>query len=462
MKEYDVIVIGSGAGSIIAENAIRHDMSVALIDKGPLGGTCLNVGCIPSKMLIYPADRIAEILDSEKLGIKASIDSIDFMSIMERMRTKVSTSAGHIRKGISNVKGLDLYEAVGRFTGEHSLDVDGEKITGDKIFIAAGARPHIPEGIGFENIDYLTNENALELSELPKSMIVIGGGFISAEYAHFFSAMGTDITIVQRNKMFLPDEEPELSDILLKEMRKRMTIFTGTEVVRVERTSDGIRVTGKDRGTSETNYYTAEKVLVVTGRKSNADLLQVAKAGIKTDKRNYIIVDDYLQTNKKRIWAFGDIIGKQMFRHVANREATVAWHNAIDTAGHKHKMDYHASPHAVFTYPEIASVGMKEYEAIAEYGPEGILVGKGYFSEVAMGEAMVDDASMAKAVVSRSDGKIVGFHVLGPHASILIQEVINAMALGGDIRILGEGMHIHPALSEVIISALNNLEEPSV
>lgn len=459
MREYDVIVIGSGAGSIIVENALRHALSVALVDKGPLGGTCLNLGCIPSKMLIYPADRIVEIREAKKLGIHARIETIDFGLIMDRMRKKVRTSAGHIREGVSRTEALDFYEAQGHFIGDSTLNVNGEKIRGKKIFIAAGARPQIPSDIGLEHVEYLTNESVLDLKDLPKSMIIIGGGYIAAEYGHFFSAMGTEVTVIQRNTMFLPDEEPELSNRLLEAMRKRMVIRTGTEAVDVKATKEGYTVTGKEKQSDRSKEFSAQTILVVTGRQSNADLLEVDKAGVKTDAENFIIVDDYLQTNKKNIWAFGDIIGKEMFRHVANREASVVWQNAIE--GERRKMDYHASPHAVFSSPEIASVGMKEHEARARYGAKGILVGTAAYSDVAMGEAMMEQSGFAKAIIDRGKGTIIGFHIVGPSASILIQEVINTMAIGGDIRLLAHGMHIHPALSEVVVSALGNLEKPA-
>jgi mycothione reductase len=457
MKKYEIIVIGSGAGATIAENAMAHEMSVALIDKGPLGGTCLNVGCIPSKMLVYPADRIMEIREAKKLGIDAEIRGIDFRSIMERMRKKVLHGEKHVREFVSLSEDLDFYEGEARFTGDSILEVNGKKLKGEKIFIAAGARPYIPERIGLENIRYLTNESLLELTDLPESMIIIGGGYIAAEYGHFFSAMGTDVTVIQRNKRLLPSEEAEISDLLLREMRKRMAIHTGTEVILATRGKDGYRVTGKEVLTGDTQEFTAKSLLVVTGRKPNTDILAVENTGIEIDTNGFIKADEYLRTSRENIWAFGDIIGKEMFRHVANREAAVAWENAVHEA--EQKMDYISAPHAVFTWPEIASAGLKETEAVAQYGREKILVGKAAFSDVAMGDAMMEDTGFAKAIVNRDNGKILGFHIIGPHASVLIQEVINAMAAGHHLGILAKGMHIHPALPEVVVAALGNLEE---
>jgi dihydrolipoamide dehydrogenase len=458
MKKYDVIVIGSGAGAMVAESALAHGLSVALVDKGPLGGTCLNLGCIPSKMLVYPADRILEIQQARKFGIHTEIREIDFGAIMERMRMKVRDSEQHIREAIKLSDDLDFYEGEGHFIGDSTLEVKGKKILGKKIFIAAGARPFIPRGIGLESVDHHTNESVLGLKERPQSMIVIGGGYIAAEYGHFFAAMGTRVTILQRNIRLLPGEEPEVSELLLAEMRKRMEIYTGIEVVQVKAGDEGCLATGKEPLSGKTKDFSAQTILVVAGRRSNADLLNVEKTGLETDGRGFIKVDEYLRTNKENIWAFGDIIGKEMFRHVANREASVAFNNAVHDG--KQKMDYSAVPHAIFTYPEIASVGLKEEEAIAQYGARAILVGNAGYSEVAMGDAMMEESGFAKAIVNRKGG-ILGFHIIGPYASILIQEVINAMAAGGDLRILARGIHIHPALPEIVTAAFSNLREVS-
>jgi len=240
-------------------------------------------------------------------------------------------------------------------------------------------------------------------------------------------------------------------------MRKRMDILTSTEVVQVKAGGEGCLVTAKDSHSGITKEFSAESLLVVAGRQSNADLLAVDKTGVETDGKGFIKVDEYLRTNRDNIWAFGDIIGKQMFRHVANREALIAFNNAVHDG--KEKMDYSAVPHAIFTYPEIASVGIRQEDALAQYGAESILVGIAAYSDVAMGDVMMETAGFAKAIVNRKKGSILGFHIIGPHASILVQEVINAMASGGDIRMLARGMHIHPALPEVVPAAFSNLRE---
>jgi mycothione reductase len=455
MKEYDVVVVGSGSASSIVDQALARDLKVALIDRGPLGGTCLNVGCIPSKMLIFPADRIVEIQEAKKLGIEAEIKNVDFKDIMERTRKYVSDGQSHIRQGIKNTPGLDFYESTGRFIEDYTMEVSGEKIKGKKIYIASGARPLIPPVRGIETIDYLTNDNVFSLKEIPESLLIIGGGYIAAEFAHFFSAMGTKVTILQRADRLVKEEEPEISELLKKKMEQRMEIHTGMEAWEVLRENGVCRVIAEVKGRGERKEFTAERILIAAGRMSNADLLEPQNTGVNTDKKNYIIVDDFFETSKKNIWAFGDAIGRKMFRHAANREADVVWLNSMHEG--QEKIDFNAVPHAVFTYPQIASVGMGEAEA---KNLHEVLVGKSVYSEVAKGVAMREDECFAKAIVEKKTWRILGFHIIGPYAPILIQEVIDAMATVGTVTPLINAIHIHPALPEIIIDTLRNLREP--
>jgi mycothione reductase len=454
MKNYDVIVVGSGAGSAIVDQALSNGFKIALVDRGPLGGTCLNVGCIPSKMLIFPADRIVEIQEASKLGIKTEIQEIDFQWMMERTREYVKGSSGQIRKSVSKASGLDFYEDTGQFIDDYTMEVGGVKIKGKKIFLASGARPLIPPIKGIEEIDYLTNDTVFELSVKPESLLVVGGGYIAAEFAHFFSAMGTKVTIIQRGERLLKEEEPEVSELLEKKLKRRMDIHTNTEAIEAENMDTGCTITTKDKKSGKTMKFHGERVLVAAGRKSNADLLKVEYTGVETDEKGYIKVNDFFETSKKNIWAFGDAQGRQMFRHAANREADIVWHNSMHEG--KEKLNFLAVPHAVFTYPPVASVGMSETEAKKEHK---ILVGKSVYSEVAKGVAMREDESFAKAIIEKDTWRILGFHIIGPYAPILIQEVVDAMATTGTVMPIISGIHIHPALPEVIIDTLRNLKE---
>ncbi|MFA5102670.1 MAG: dihydrolipoyl dehydrogenase [Candidatus Thermoplasmatota archaeon] len=454
MKTYDVLVVGSGSGGEIVDAALSHGLRVAWVEKGPLGGTCLNVGCIPSKIVIHPADRIMEILEAKKLGITAEIKDVDFQAIMQRAKQPIQESHAAMEQGIPHAENLDLYREEGHFIREYTMMVSGTEITAEKIFLVSGARPFIPPIKGLERVPYLTNENVFSLKEKPKDMVIIGGGYIAAEFAHFFSAVGTNVTIFQRGSRLIPTAEQKISEVLKKQLEKRMNLYLNTEVVDVQPRTESVLVTGKEMKSGKEITVSAEKVFVAAGRKSNADLLKVENTGVQTDKKGYIQVNEYLETSKMNIWAFGDAIGKAMFKHVANEEAGVAWRNAFHEK--KTKMDYQVIPYAVFTYPEIAAVGLTEAEAKKHHQ---VLVGTTRYSEVAKGGAMREENGFAKAIVEKQTGKILGFHIIGPYAPMLIQEVINAMALGGNIAFISQGMHIHPALPELVLRTFGNLRE---
>jgi len=288
MKRYDLIVIGSGCGMLIVNEALSEGLKVALVDKGPFGGTCLNLGCIPSKMLIYAADRIAEIQEARKLGVDSEIRSIDFGSIMERLRKSRRESRTQLKEAVRQLETLDFYEGEGHFVEDYTMEINGERIRGKKVFIASGSRPLIPPIKGLESIDYLTNETVLELRERPDSIIIIGGGYIAVEYAHFFAAMGAEVTIVEMLDRIAQSEEPEISTLLEREMRKRMRIHTNTQAQEISKRKNGCVVIAKDKSTGEESEFSAQRVLVAVGRRSNADLLRVENAGVEVDKRGFI------------------------------------------------------------------------------------------------------------------------------------------------------------------------------
>lgn len=441
---------------IVASNAVASGLKTALVESGPMGGTCLNRGCIPSKMLIYPADVIAAIREAQELGITAAISWVDFRQIMKRMRELVREDSGNQARGVEATPEITWFKDVGWFVSDYTMEVGGHEIRAEKIFIVSGAKPGIPPIAGIKNVNYLTSDTVLELEAQPKSMVIIGGGYIAAEYGHFFSAMGTEVTIVQRNPKFLPAEEPEVSELLKEEMAKRMAIFTNYEAVEVTGKKGVKTLRAKSRVDGSFKEFSGEALLVAAGRVPNSDVLKPQKTGVELDERGYIKVNEYLETGKKNIWAFGDALGKHMFKHVANYEAEIAWHNAVHD--HKMEMDYSAVPHAVFTHPQVASVGLKEEEA-KKMGYR-ILVGKAFYRDTAQGAAMGYPKGFVKVIVEHETGKILGGHIVGPHASILIQEVVNAMAFGDKtFEPIVRAMHIHPAMPEVVQRAFDSLRE---
>ncbi len=454
MKTYDIIVIGSGSGMAVVDEAVSDGLKVALVDKGPLGGTCPNLGCIPSKVLIYAADRVLEIKNAKKLGIEAEISHIDFAAIMNRMRTGVRQTQQNMRQGIHELK-IDYYEGEGRFESEHTLEVNGQKLRGEKIVIACGSRPFIPPIKGLDTIDYLTNESALQLKEKPDSLIIIGGGYIAVEFGHFFSAMGTEVTILEMMDRLVLAEEPEIAELLKAELGKRMGVYTGMGVEEVLPSADGCKVICKEQATGKRQEFGAARVMVAVGRRSNADTLALDKTGVEQNEKGFIKVDRYLQTSKEGIYAIGDANGQQMFTHIANKEAAIAAENILHNT--EMEIGYTAAPHAVYSYPQIASVGMREEDARKQY-QEQVTIGKGMYADTAKGEAMMEDKGFAKVIIHKESGKILGFHIIGPAAPILIQEVVNAMESEGHLDELFHAVHIHPALSELIQLTLSNIE----
>jgi mycothione reductase len=455
IHDYDVVVVGSGAGGAIVEKALAQTKKTAWVDKGPFGGTCLNVGCIPSKMMIFPADRIMEIRESWKLGIDADITGVNFKTIMERMRHTIRGDRKDPVDIAGHIPNLDFYLGEASFVSDYTLRIGEKTIRGEKIYLASGARPLIPDIPGLEGSGYLTNETLIELEEKPESLVIIGGGYIACEFAHFFEAMGTTVTILQRGERLVKEEEPEISDLLQRKMSGRMAIHLSTEAVEVEKEDGGILVRGKKTQTGEIRDFQAQRALVAAGRLSNADVLKVANTGVEVNAEGYINVDDFFVTTKSNIWAFGDAIGRKMFRHAANEEADLVWHNS--THGGENRLNFDTIPHAVFSWPQIASVGKTEKEAKDHFD---ILVGMARYNDVAKGQAMLDTDSFVKVIVEKKTWRLLGCHIIGPYAPILIQEAVNAMASEGTVVPIIRGIHIHPSLSEVMQSAMGHLREP--
>jgi len=462
MKEYDIIVIGTGSAMDIVNVVVQEhpELKLAIIDKDAPGGICLTRGCIPSKILLYPAELKRTIERADEFGISAELKSTDFPKIMQRMRTLIYKDMNGIKQGLTHSKNIDYYDTIAEFIAPYTLKVGSETITAKMIFLCTGSKPMIPQIDGLEKVAYLTSDTILKLDQLPKSIVIIGGGYIAAEYGHFLAAMGSKVTVIGRNPRFIPEEEPEISAMVKKELKKHLTIITNHEVRAVESTADGKKkVTTVNTENGKETDTIADEILVASGRGPNTDILHPEKGGIKTDEKGWIIVNEYSETSQPGVWALGDADGKYMFKHVANYEALVVYFNAIQKK--RVKVDYHAVPHAVFTYPEIASVGLKEKEATEKHGESNLLIGIQRYEDTAKGEAMGLKDCFAKVIVESTTMKILGVYIIGPHASVLIQEIINLMYTPEQsAEPLMTAMHIHPALSEVVSRAFASLVPP--
>jgi dihydrolipoamide dehydrogenase len=457
MDNFDLIVIGSGAGMNVVSNAVNSGMNVAIVERYLMGGTCLNYGCIPSKILLYPADVIRALNDAHPLGIKGSINNIDFPFIMKRMRSFIDHDRIAMERGIAGSDRLTWYKDTGEFIGDYTMKTGKKKITAPKIVIASGARQIIPAIPGLKETGYIDNISVFNLKNQPKSIILLGGGYISCEFGHFFSALGTNVTIVGRNPRLLKNEEPEISEIVKKRFSKYAAIYTGYEAVEVKKEGHQKAVFAKNQANGKVYKFKADEILVAIGRRSNSDLLKPQNTGVETDSHGWIKVNEYLETTKLGIWAMGDATGYHMFRHTANYEASLVWRNGF--TDHKESTDYHAVPHAVFGYPQVASVGMTQAEAKA--AGYKILVGKAKYTDVAKGFAMGEEESLVKVIVDGESRRILGAHIVGTDASDLVQQVVYLMNTDDqDYMLMARAQVIHPALSEVVITAFANMQSP--
>ena len=452
IKKFDLIVVGSGAGLEVAGAAAQSGMKVAIVEKSRMGGTCLNRGCIPSKLLIHSAD-VAEIIKTADLfGIHVEKFSIDFQKIVERVNGIIDSDSDDIRNAFNDSENPKLFPLECKFVDEKTLLVGKEKIASNLILIAAGTRPAIPKIKGLGTINYVTSDEALRLDSQPRVLTIIGGGYIAAELGHFFGSLGTKINIIQKHKYLIPDEDQEISVKFTEIFSKKYNVYLQCVPQLVRKKSGKFVISAKRRGSSRYLEIESDQLLLATGRVPNSDTLNLSKTGVRVGEDGYIKVDKTLETNVEGIFALGDIIGRYQFRHSANLEAQYAYYNILNYKK-KIPVDYSAMPHAIFSSPQVAGVGYTEQELKQRSKKEYVKSIYRYF-DTAMGKALEDREGFVKLLVSKENRKILGCHIIGSHASVLIHEVLVAIKSGdGTIDNVAKTVHIHPALSEVIVRA---------
>ena len=471
MRHFDLAVIGSGAGLIVMEAALKHGKTVAVIEKGAFGGTCLNRGCIPSKMLVYPADLIREAQRGERVGVTFGEPAVDWQKITRRMRRQIDVNL-QLEKDLGKAPGLTLYKGEAQFEDGRTLQVkmkDGgvERLSAGDILIAAGARTRIPLIQGLEEAGYVTSESffAGKFPEKPyESLLIIGGGSTACEFAHIFSAFGTKVTLAVRSETILREFDREVSGFVSRELEAagiKVVYFAGAQAARREQ--GRVTVDFLDNRTGEAYSHSAQELFLAPGIVPLTDALNLPAAGVSTDKAGYIETDSRLATSAPHIWALGDINGKFPLRHKANYEAEVL--SDVLYGSGRRSASYASVPQAVFTHPQAASVGMSEEEARAAFGAR-VRVHYNHYSDVVSGIAMgyskrrADDG-FAK-IVSDDRKRILGAHIAGPQAAALVQPYAFLMNAGGEEQAETPGtwlpversMTIHPALSELAAWAL--------
>ncbi|SDK39067.1 dihydrolipoyl dehydrogenase [Natronorubrum texcoconense] len=467
MDEYDIVVVGGGSGSQVATAAAEEGLEAAIVERGPLGGACITRGCIPSKALIHRADVVEEIRRAPEFGIAAEIEDVDYGEITSSIHDTVYEKAENQESSLEESENPTLYRGEGRFVDERTLEVnpserdaDSVEIRGETVVLAVGGRPMIPPIDGLEDADFLTSDDALFLDDQPDSLVIVGGGYIGAELGYFFGALGTDVTMIGRSETLVPREDDAVSEVVTDSLERYCDVYAGFEAAEVSQDGDRVVVTAAASDGDDSNdggdaavELEADALLLATGRRPNTDTLNLEATGVETNDQEHVVVGDTLETTCNDVWALGDIVGEQPFKHAADYETRIVTANVLDDAGRE--VDYGSMPHAIFTNPQVASVGRTEgelEEAGTEYESATVP-----FDAAPLGMILEAGDGFVK-VLARPDGEILGCHIVGPQASTLIQEVVVAMESGsGTVDDVADPVHVHPALSEAVYAAFDEL-----
>ncbi|WP_026478870.1 dihydrolipoyl dehydrogenase [Alkaliphilus transvaalensis] len=452
-----ITVIGGGPGGYVA--AIRAAMlgaDVTLVNKSKVGGTCLNLGCIPTKALLATTEKLQTIKDARDFGIKVNGEiEIDFMAMMNRKNKIIGQLVSGIEFLLDKRK-VRLLNGTGRVIEKNKVQVKYEDATteiidADKIIIATGSVPIVPPLFPYDRINVFTSDEALFLEEVPESIIIVGGGVIGCEFGQFFTKIGAKVTIIEMSDQLLPFEDPDVSKQLLRAFKKdKIKVMTGEKIVKCE-VKDNRVIVHLENG----KIVEAEKMLVSVGRRPYLENLGIDDVGVKLDKGK-VEVDENLQTSVEGIYAIGDVVNSPFLAHVASKEGMVAAENAM---GGNKTVDYRAVPRCVYTDPEVAAVGITEKEAKAK----GIEYHTGQFDFRALGKAQAIGSyqGFIKIIVDKED-KIIGASIVGPHATDLLTELTLAVHLGITATQLGDVIHPHPTLSEGIMEAIHAVHNSCV
>ena len=463
MTHYDLVVVGTGSGNTIVTKQFA-DWTVAIVERGIFGGTCLNVGCIPTKMFVHTADLAATPSHSSRLGVDETLAGVRWPDIRDRIFGRIdpiSAGGAEYREHHPNNVNVTLYHGTGRFTADRELTVtanDGGEtvvLTADKFVLAAGSRPIIPPIVGLADVGYHTSDTIMRLEQLPRRLGIIGSGFVAAEFAHVFASLGVEVTQIARSGQLLRHEDSELAERYTELAQQRYDVRLMHETIRVERRADGPieLVTLSPEGPE---MFEFDELLVAVGRTPNSDILDAKVAGVELESDGRVIVDEFQQTAAEGIYALGDLCSPYQLKHVANHEARVVQHNLLHPDD-RIESDHRFVPHAVFGSPQVASVGLTEEQAI-EQGVSYV-VGREAYADIAYGWAMEDTTGFAKILADPDTGLILGCHVIGPQAPTVIQPVIQAMSFGLDAHTMARGQYwIHPAMPELIENALLSLK----
>ncbi len=448
---YDVLVVGGGTGNNVAAAAADAGLETALIEPGPLGGTCLNRGCNPSKMLIQAATAANHVREADRFFLEASLDDVDYAAIIDDMDATLSPLAEGMEERYREKDRLTLYDDEAVFVDERTVEVGGERVSADRVVVAAGSRPLVPPIDGLSEVDYMTSTDALYRREQPDSLVILGGGYIAVEMGYFFESLGTDVKLVEMMDSLVPREDEAVAETFTDIASERHEVHTGHRATAVEQDGDGVTVHAETED-GEAVAVSGSDLLVALGRRPNTDTLDVEAGGIDTDDRGFVVTNDRLETSADGVWAQGDIADNAMFKHSGDYETEVTIANVVRDGDRT--ADLSAMPHAIFTEPQMAGVGETE-GALREAGRDYV-VGREELPTTPMGRAKKLEEGFVK-VLAAPDGEILGCHILGYEASTLLHEVVVAMRSGtGTVADITDTIHAHPTLNKVVEYAFDD------
>ncbi|MFB6483252.1 mycothione reductase [Streptomyces virginiae] len=454
MRHHDLVVIGAGSGNAVIDDSFA-DLDVAIVEERWFGGTCLNAGCIPSKMLAYTAHVARTVREAGTYDVDADLRAVHWREARDRIFARLDVERDEGRTGREQQDAVTVYEGTARFTGPRTLRIEGVDgavdVSAGQIVVAVGGRPVVPGPVVEAGLPYETSDTVMRIDAPPRHLAILGGGYIAAELADVFAETGSSVTIVEKEEHLLGEQDETVRERFTDLVRSRYELRLSRELTAVGGRPGALRLTLDDGTTVE-----SDMLLVAVGRLPNSDRLNLRAAGIATHDDGRVIVDRHQRTTAEGVFALGDICSPVALKHVANREAEVVVHNL------RHPDDLIAADHelvpaAVFTRPQIASVGATEQDC-RDRGLD-YLVGTAGYGDVAYGWAMEDTTGFCKVLAEPGTGRLLGAHIMGPQAPTLIQSLVLAATLGIDATTLAKSPYwIHPALTEVVENALLDLD----
>ncbi len=454
-EHFDLVIIGAGSGNSIISPAM-DSWRIAIIERETFGGTCLNKGCIPSKMFVLPAEIAQDARDAAPLGIHATVDRVDWPSIVKRVFGRIDPIAAGGERYRESLANVTVFHGDARFVGDRTLTVDVPgrdlaTVTGDRFVLAAGARSFVPDVPGLDTVEWHTSDTIMRLAELPQRLVIIGGGFIAAEMAGVFAGFGSHVTIVNRSGRLLMAEDHDISARFTDLASRHIDVVTNAHNLRVEPRANGAFALSVATP-NEHLVIDGDVMLIAAGRTPNGAQLGVESTGVSLDVKGNVVTDQHLLA-APGVWALGDIRGHHQLKHWANLEAKIVQHNLLYPESPHIVPDKKPVPHAVFSHPQIGAVGVTELDAIASETPHIVVTHE--YSNTAFGWALEDTTSFVKLIADPTGTWLLGAHIIGPQAATLVQLLVQGMHLGNTIKQMAtDVIYIHPALTEVIEQAL--------